>query len=127
MFYMYYTIKQISEKTNLKPSVLRYYEKEGLLPSVNRSVKGIRRYSESDLEWIGLICCLKNTGMSIKQIKEFVALSMEGEQTLKQRCDMLQEHKKNVEKQIEEMKEHLKKVQWKIEYYTKKYQELLGE
>jgi len=124
---MYYTIKQISEKTNLKPSVLRYYEKEGLLPSVNRSVKGIRRYSESDLEWIGLICCLKNTGMSIKQIKEFVALSMEGEQTLKQRCDMLQEHKKNVEKQIEEMKEHLKKVQWKIEYYTKKYQELLGE
>ena len=124
---MYYTIKQISEKTNLKPSVLRYYEKEGLLPSVNRSVNGIRRYSESDLEWIGLICCLKNTGMSIKQIKEFVALSMEGEQTLKQRCDMLQEHKKNVEKQIEEMKEHLKKVQWKIEYYTKKYQELLGE
>ena len=124
---MYYTIKQISEKTNLKPSVLRYYEKEGLLPSVNRSVNGIRRYSESDLEWIELICCLKNTGMSIKQIKEFVALSMEGEQTLKQRCDMLQEHKKNVEKQIEEMKEHLKKVQWKIEYYTKKYQELLGE
>lgn len=124
---MNYSIKQVSEKTNLKPYVLRYYEKEGLLPSVNRSVKGIRCYSEEDLEWISLICCLKNTGMSIKQIKEFVALSMQGEQTLKQRCDMLKDHKRKVEKQIEEMKQHLKKVECKIEYYTKKYQELLKE
>ncbi|MHB8061910.1 MAG: MerR family transcriptional regulator [Ruminiclostridium sp.] len=69
---MNYSIKQISEKTNLKEYVLRYYEKEGLLPFVKQSDNGIRRYSEEDLEWLGLICCLKNTGMSIKQIKGFV-------------------------------------------------------
>lgn len=119
---MEYSIKQISEKTNLKAHVLRYYEKEGLLPFVNRSESGIRRYSEDDLEWLGLICCLKNTGMSIKQIKAFVELSMQGGETLKQRCDILIEHKKNVEIQIEEMQEHLRKVAHKIEYFTAQYE-----
>lgn len=118
---MDYSIKQVSEKTKLKAHVLRYYESEGLLPFVSRSESGIRRYSEDDLEWLGLICCLKNTGMSIKQIKDFVELSMQGEETLKQRCEMLVEHKKNVETQIEEMQKHLRKVAHKIEYFTAQY------
>lgn len=120
---MDYSIRQISEKTNLKAHVLRYYEKEGLLPFISRSESGIRRYSEDNLEWLGLICCLKNTGMSIKQIKDFVELSQKGGETLKQRCDMLVEHKKNVEAQIEEMKKHLQKVTHKIEYFTAQYEE----
>ncbi|EPR09514.1 MerR family transcriptional regulator [Ruminiclostridium papyrosolvens] len=123
---MDYSIKQVSEKTNLKAHVLRYYEREGLLPNVSRSESGIRRYSEEDLEWLGLICCLKNTGMSIKQIREFVALSAQGKGTLKQRCDLLIEHKKTVESQIEEMHNHLKKVTHKIEYFTSQYEEYSG-
>ena len=119
---MEYSIKQVSENTSLKPHVLRYYEKEGLLPFVSRSESGIRRYSEYDLEWIGLICCLKNTGMSIKQIKDFVILSLQGNETLKQRCDLLIEHKRNVEEQIQEMKTHLQKVAWKISYFTDQYE-----
>jgi DNA-binding transcriptional MerR regulator len=118
-----YTIKQIAEKTSLAPHVLRYYEHEGLLPSVGRSRSGIRRYSENDLEWIGLICCLKNTGMSIKQIKIFVELSMEGDETLKQRCELLGDHKKAVETQIQEMQKHLQKVTHKIEKFTQQYKE----
>jgi DNA-binding transcriptional MerR regulator len=118
-----FTIKQVSEKTSLAPHVLRYYEHEGLLPSVGRSRSGIRRYSENDLEWLGLICCLKNTGMSIKQIKHFVKLSMDGDKTLKQRCELLREHKKNVEVQIQEMKKYLQKVTRKIEKFTKQYEE----
>ncbi len=123
---MTYSIKEVSEKTNLKAHVLRYYEREGLLPNVSRSESGIRRYSEEDLEWLGLICCLKNTGMSIKQIREFVALSAQGKETLKQRCDMLIAHKKIVESQIEEMQNHLIKVTHKIEYFTSQYEEYLG-
>ena len=119
---MNYSIKQVSEKTNLKPYVLRYYEKEGLLPFVSRSESGIRRYSEYDLEWIGLICCLKNTGMSIKQIKDFVELSLQGNETLKKRCDLLIEHKRNVEEQIQEMQIHLQKVACKINYFTAQYE-----
>ena len=119
---MDYTIKQVSEKTKLKAHVLRYYEKEGLLPFIGRSDSGIRHYSEEDLEWLGLICCLKNTGMSIKQIKNFVELSMQGGETLKQRCEMLIEHKKAVEAQIEEMQKHLCKVDYKITYFTEQYE-----
>ena len=118
---MDYSIKQVSEKTKLKAHVLRYYEREGLLPCISRSKSGIRRYSEDDMEWLGLICCLKNTGMPIKQIKDFVELSMQGGKTLKQRCNMLVEHKRNVETQIEEMQEHLRKVSHKIEYFTAQY------
>jgi len=119
---MDYSIKQVSEKTDLKAYVLRYYEKEGLLPFIKRSKSGIRRYSEDDLEWLGLICCLKNTGMSIKQIKDFVELSIKGKDTLKERCDMLVQHKKNVETQIVEMQKHLQKVSWKIDHFTAQYE-----
>lgn len=120
--FMDYSISQVSERTKLKAHVLRYYEREGLLPLVSRSESGIRRYSEDDLEWLGLICCLKNTGMSIKQIKDFVELSMQGEQTLKQRCDMLIEHKADVEAQIKEMQKHLLKVEHKIKHFTAQYE-----
>jgi DNA-binding transcriptional MerR regulator len=119
---LFFTIKEVSEKTGLQPHVLRYYESEGLLPSVGRSRNGIRRYSENDLEWLGLICCLKNTGMSIKQIKNFVELSLQGDATLKARCEMLQEHKQIVEKQIQEMQKHLCKVTHKIEYFSRQYE-----
>ncbi len=118
---MYYSIKQVSEQTDLKPHVLRYYEKEGLLPFVSRSENGVRRYSKDDLEWLGLVCCLKNTGMSIKKIKDFVDLCAQGDKTLKQRCDMLLEHKRDVEEQIREMYKHLEKVTYKISYFTEQY------
>lgn len=124
---MEYTIKQVSEKTKLKAHVLRYYEKEGLLPGVSRSESGIRRYSEDDLEWLSLIRCLKNTGIAIKQIREFVELSMKGKETLKQRCEMLAEHKKEVEVQIEEMQKHLRKVEHKIQYFTGQYEDYVKE
>jgi DNA-binding transcriptional MerR regulator len=118
-----FTIKQVSERTSLPPHVLRYYENEGLLPGVSRSRSGIRRYTEGDLEWIGLICCLKNTGMSIKQIKSFVELSVKGDKTLAQRVELLKAHKKIVEAQIEEMHRHLEKVTCKIENFSKQYKQ----
>ncbi len=120
---MGYTVKMVSEKTGLSPHVLRYYEKEGLLPHIKRTKSGIRNYSDDDLEWLGLICCLKNTGMSIKQIRDFVTLSSQGPQTLKARCAMLLAHKKEVEEHIEETNRHLERVSHKIAYFTKQYEE----
>jgi DNA-binding transcriptional MerR regulator len=124
---MGYTVKMMSEKTNLSPHVLRYYEKEGLLPHIKRTKSGIRHYSEKDLEWLGLICCLKNTGMSIKQIRDFVNLSLQGPETLKERCKMLVAHKKEVEEHIAKMNRHLEKVSCKIEHFTKQYEEYSNE
>ncbi|MDA3955753.1 MAG: MerR family transcriptional regulator [Oceanispirochaeta sp.] len=120
---MGYTVKTVAERTNLSPNTLRYYEKEGLLPSIKRTKSGIRHYSDEDLEWLGLICCLKNTGMSIKQIRDFVDLSLQGSATLKARCEMLVDHKRSVEKHIEQMNLHLEKVTHKIEFFTKQYED----
>jgi len=123
---MAYSIKEAAEKTCLQPHVLRYYEKEGLLPGITRTTNGLRRYTEEDLEWLSLMLCLKNTRMSSKQSKEFVELSMRGAETLKERCDILREHKKRVEAQIEEMRQHLDLVTRKINYFTARYQEYVS-
>ncbi|MDL2318472.1 MerR family transcriptional regulator [Eubacteriales bacterium OttesenSCG-928-A19] len=120
---MGYTVKTVAEKTNLSPNTLRYYEKEGLLPNVRRTEGGIRHYSDEDLEWLGLICCLKNTGMSIRQIRDFVNLSLQGPETLGARCEMLVAHKEGVEAHIAEMNHHLEKVTHKIAHFTRQYDE----
>ncbi len=124
---MEYSIMQVSKKTKLPPHTLRYYEKEGLLPNVNRSVGGSRRFSDGDLESLELICCLKSTGMSIKQIKEFVQLSAQGRQTLKQRCEILNAHKRTVEDELELMQKHIEKVKCKIAWFTAQYDEYLKD
>ncbi len=115
-------MKQVSQLTGLTAHTLRYYEKEGLLPDVRRTKSGIRRFSQEDIEGLGLICCLKSTGMSIKQIREFVELSLKGDCTLKRRCDMLLAHKRDVEEQMLQMQKHIEKVTHKIAYFTSKYE-----
>ena len=122
---MTYTIKTMAERVNLKPHVLRYYEKEGLLPNIGRTEGGIRLYTDEDFEWLGLVFCLKNTGMSIKQIRDFVNMCLEGPETLKDRCEMLKAHKAEVEAHIEEINAHLDVVTFKINFFTKRYEEYL--
>ena len=124
---MGYTIKQVSERTNLSEYVLRYYEKEGLLTDITRGENGFRVYTDEDLEALGLICCLKNTGMSIKQIREFVELSARGGETLRERCELLREHKHHVEEQMREMQRYLDKVSSKIACFTRQYEEYTAE
>lgn len=120
---MSYSIKAAADKFGLTPNTLRFYEKEGLLPQVERSQSGIRRYTDEDLEWLSLICCLKNTGMGIKQIREFVNLTLLGPETLYQRCQLLRQHKAEVEGRIAEMQQLLQKVSWKIGYFEGQYKE----
>lgn len=124
---MGYTVKVVAAKTGLSPNTLRYYEKEGLLPHVQRSKSGIRHYSNDDLEWLDVISCLKNTGMSIKQIRDFVNLSQQGPETLKERRGMLFAHRQEVEGRIQKMQQHLKRVSQKIEHITRQYEEYGAE
>ncbi|MGL4569982.1 MAG: MerR family transcriptional regulator [Clostridium sp.] len=114
---MGYTIKEVADKTNLSTYTIRYYEKEGLLPKVSRNELGNRVFSEDDLEWISVICCLKNTGMHIKDIKIYIDLKREGDSTLEVRRDIVTEHKKAVENKILQLKKELEKVNEKVEYY----------
>ena len=69
---MFYTIGGMARKLNVAPSTLRYYDKEGLLPFVERSSGGIRMFKEEDMEWLRMLGCLKKAGMPLKEIKSFM-------------------------------------------------------
>ena len=118
-----YSIHEVCERTGLTAHTLRYYEKEKLLPNVSRSAGGFRQYSEEDMEALGMICCLKNTGMSLQDISRFMELAREGDQTLRERCELLKKHRDNVIARMEEMQRHLEKVTWKVDHFTEKLEE----
>ena len=115
-----YSIQEVSQKTGLSAHTLRYYEKEGLITGVERSRGGFRQYTDEDLEALGLVCCLKNTGMSLQEVLRFVQLTREGEHTLEERVTLLREHRENVLKRMEEMRRHLEKVTWKLNFFSEK-------
>lgn len=114
---MGYTIAQVAEKVDLTAYTLRYYEKEGLLPFVERDEHGNRMFKENDIEWIMLIYCLRDTGMSIAEIKHYVDLCVEGNGTIETRRKIIFEHKKLVEQKTEQMKDYLTKINKKLECY----------
>lgn len=118
-----FTIHEVCERTGLSAHTLRYYEKEKLLPNVGRSQGGFRQYSEEDLDTLGVICCLKNTGMSLQDISRFMTLAREGDQTLRERCELLKKHRDAVIARMEEMQRYLDKVTWKVNFYTEKLAE----
>ena len=120
---MDYTIRQAAQLAGLSEHTLRFYDREGLLPNIGRTASGVRRFSDEDIEWLGMIRCLKSTGMSIKQMRRFVELSMKGDCTLGARLDMLDEHKRSVEAQLADMQRHLNKVNCKIECYRRRLDE----
>ncbi|MEH7610108.1 MerR family transcriptional regulator [Gottfriedia acidiceleris] len=114
---MDYTIGQVAKLNSLSISQLRYYDRQGLLPFLKRTDSGDRLFDEDALKFIEMILCLKNTGMPIKKIKEFVDWSMEGEDTSHQRLKLMMQQEKNVLDQIMETEENLKKIQRKIAKY----------
>ena len=115
-----YSIQDVSKKTGLSAHTLRYYEKEGLITGVERTPGGFRQYTDEDMERLGLICCLKNTGMSIREIARFVQLSREGNRTLRERVELLQAHRDQLLVRLEEMQHYLEKITWKVNFFTEK-------
>ncbi len=114
---MLYTVGEIAKKIGVRPSTLRYYDKEGLLPFVERSGGGIRMFKDSDLEWLSIIECLKKTGMPIKEIKVFVEWCIEGDSTIDKRLMLIERQRDEVLKQEEQLKETLKTLNYKKWYY----------
>jgi DNA-binding transcriptional MerR regulator len=111
------TIAVVAEKFGVTPDTLRYYDKEGLLPFVDRGPGGVRIFKDSDYPWLEIITCMKNTGMQIKDIKIFVDLCMQGDPTLQQRYDIIMSHKSAVEQQIKELQSQMKILDYKEWYY----------
>lgn len=114
---MYYSIGQVAAKTGLTVHTLRYYEKEGLLPFVRKSSSGLRMFSDNDLAWLSIIECLKETGMPLKGIKQYIDWFREGDATLPQRLEMFKQQQVKVLAQIEQFQKYLQKIDYKVRLY----------
>lgn len=114
---MPYTIKQAAELTNLTPVTLRYYDKQGLLPYMERRESGYRMFSDGDIAMLRVIECLKKSGMSIKDIRQFSEWVLMGDDSLQERYEMFLERKKAVEAQIAELQKTLDFINHKCWYY----------
>ncbi|MGN1419814.1 MAG: MerR family transcriptional regulator [Acutalibacteraceae bacterium] len=114
---MLYTVGEMAKRLSVQPSTLRYYDKMGLLPFVERSSGGIRMFKDSDYEWLQIIGCLKKTGMQLTDIKRFIEMAMQGDETIDERLNLIIKQKQAVKEQIDELNETLKVLEFKQWYY----------
>lgn len=114
---MIYTVGEMAKKIGVAPSTLRYYDKEGLLPFVERSSCGIRFFKEADYEWLKVIECLKKTGMPLKDIKTFIEMAMQGDDTIDERLELIMKQRVEVGRQIAELQETMETLNFKCWYY----------
>ena len=111
-----YTIGQVSEMFNLPISTLRYYDKEGLFPSMQRQ-SGIRQFGETEVEALRVIECLKTSGLEIKDIKKFMEWCEEGPATYAQRKELFETRKAAVEAEMAQLRKTLDMLKFKCWYY----------
>lgn len=108
------SIGEAAQRLHLSEDTLRYYERVGLTPPVERASSGHRRYSDDDLRWFHFVTRMRATGMSIQALQRYAALTREGEHTSAARLSLLEEHRGNVKAQIEELHAALETIDHKI-------------
>lgn len=110
-------MKQTCERTNLTYDTLKFYCNEGLVPNVKRDKNNYRVFSDKDIAWINSLSCLKNCGMRISEMKEYVKLCLKGEKTIPKRKEILNIKLKELEHKINEIKESVEYIHWKQQFY----------
>lgn len=125
------TISEVSRKYGLTADTLRYYERIGLIPPVHKNSSGNRDFTEEDCNWVEFIKCMRNSGLSIEALIDYVAMFQKGNSTIKARKHLLMEQRDLLAERIEEMQATLKRLDKKIDGYEDhvliKEQELRGE
>ena len=116
---MEYTIKEVSKMTKIPATTLRFYDKNNLLPFLQRKSSGHRNFTELDLASLQIVECLKKTGLSIEEIKKFSEWTLEGDSTLQKRLELFLNQKNSVQNKIDELKKSLEIIEHKINYYKK--------
>ena len=114
---MIYTVGEMAKMLDVPASTLRYYDKEGLLPFVERSPGGIRMFQESDYGWLKIISCLKKAGMPLKDIREYINLALQGDETIEQRLELFYKQREILRAQMAELQETLDTLDYKCWYY----------
>ena len=111
------TIAEVAKEYNISADTLRYYERIGLLPAVNRTQGGIRDYNEADCRWVEFIKCMRSAGLSVEALTEYVMLAQKGESTFEQRRQILIEQRDHLLQRIQELQESLDRLNFKISNY----------
>ena len=114
---MQYSIGETAKKMNISTATLRYYDKEGLLPFVTRTPGGARVFSDHDFRWLNLISCLKKAGMPLKDIRLYIEMTMQGEETMEARLDMFRRQRQQIQQQMADLQRTLDVVNYKCWYY----------
>lgn len=114
------TISEVSQKYGLPADTLRYYEKVGLIPPVNRKESGVRDYTETDCGWVEFIKCMRGAGLSIETLIEYVSLFRRGNRTLQKRKQLLIKERDALRQRVEQMQQTLNRLNHKIEVYEEK-------
>nr|UWI49711.1 MerR family transcriptional regulator [Clostridioides difficile] len=114
------TISEVSKKYELSADTLRYYERIGLIPPVNRNKSGIRIFTEKDCEWVNFIKCMRSAGLSIETLIEYVTMFQQGNETIKARKELLIEQRNQLSRRIEDMQKTLERLNSKIDGYEDK-------
>jgi len=114
---MSYSIGEVSNMTNITISTLRYYDREGLLPNIERSKGGIRVFSDIEIDTLRMIECLKMTDMPIKDIKQFLDWCQEGDSTLELRRTMFYERLEIMNQKMKQLQKTIDTIKYKCWYY----------
>ena len=113
------TITEVSKLYDITPDTLRYYERIGLIPKIHRNKNGIRDYTQEDCNWVEFIKCMRNAGLPIETLIDYVTMFQQGDSTIDARKELLTEQRKVLEKKIKDMNETLGRLNHKIELYEK--------
>ncbi|WP_440072335.1 MerR family transcriptional regulator [Streptosporangium sp. OZ121] len=112
-----YTPGQVVEETGFSLDTLRYYERIGLLEPIGRNAAGQRRFTQEDVGWLGMIRCLRDTGMPIAEMLRFAEMTRAGDHTVRDRIALLEAHDRRVQEQVENLREKQVAIRNKISYY----------
>lgn len=124
---MEYLIKEVSDKLNISVYTLRYYDKEGLTPFVRRDIKGIRRYTEEDIEWIKMLISLREIDMPISNIREYINLYVKGDATIEERRKLMHQYRQYVKKKVQDTIDNLEKVTKKLCEYDAAVADIISD
>lgn len=117
-------ISEIVEKSGLKASTIRYYEKQEIIRNISKDENGIRVFTEDDLNWICFLCGLKNTKIPLKEMIRYADLYYRGNSTIDDRVDLLENHQKNITQTITELNAALDFINRKLNFYNNKKKNL---
>ena len=124
---MEYLIKEVSDKLNISVYTLRYYDQEGLTPFVKKDNKGIRRYTEEDIEWIKMLISLREIDMPISNIRKYINLYVKGDETIEERRKLMRQYGQYVKRKVQDTIDNLEKVTKKLCEYDAAVADIISD